>query len=164
MSGGKGLRQKTETIVHQPPALTRRKMGSYRSQRRAGATGEIDDRDRCLPKKRVGDRVAHERVARGEIVGLAQCQPLGGKALHPRPSSTRAKRAACSLHDGNLAARAPAARRSRSFEFAMRRCNVAVSASTSSGATSTPAPGGTVCGTAPAVVPITGTPWAIASV
>src|SRR5262249_12855838 len=136
MSGDKGLRQKTETIVHQPPALTRRKMGSHRSQRRAGATGEIDDRDGCLPKERVGDRIEHLGVARGEIIGLAQCQPVGGKVVHARLSSTRAKRAACSLQDGNLTARAPAARRSRWSGLAMSRCNVTASASTSSGATS----------------------------
>src|SRR5215831_6050811 len=52
MSGRKSPRQKTETIVHQAPALTRWKMGSHRPQRRAGATGEIDDRDRDLPKER----------------------------------------------------------------------------------------------------------------
>src|SRR5262249_42449753 len=164
MFGGKGPRQKTETVVHQPPALTRWKMGSHRSQRRAGATGEIDDRDRFLPKERVGDRIEHLGVARGEIVGFAQGQPLGGKAAHARLSKARANSAACSFHDGNLAARAPAARRSRSCRFAMSRCNVPASASTSSGATSTPASVDTVCGIAPAVVPMTGTPWAMASV
>src|SRR5262249_56119261 len=102
MARRKSASQKAETVVDQPPALARRKMGSKRSQRRAGATSEIDDRDRCLSKERVGDRVAHEGVARGEIVGLAQCQPLGGKALHARLSSTRANSAACSLHDGNF--------------------------------------------------------------
>src|SRR5262249_22521670 len=58
MFGGEYPRQKTETIIHQPPVLTRRKMGSHRSQRRAGATGGSDGRERGLSKERRGGGVA----------------------------------------------------------------------------------------------------------
>src|SRR4029079_17482411 len=159
----RNLREETEIVVDQSPVLARRQMRTDRAQRGAGAAGEVDDRDRRLIEEGARDRVEHGGVTRREIIGLAQSQPPGGKAAHWMPASTRANSAACPLHDGNALARAPAARRSRSAGSSMRRWQVAARAWTSSGGTSTPAPPGIVSGMAPALVPTTGTPWAMAS-
>src|SRR6266516_3803135 len=158
-SGWGGSRQKTEVVVDQIPALARGKMRPQCPQHRAGAASEIDHGDCRLPNESAGNALEHHGVARGDIIGFAQCQPLCGVLAHPTLSRTRANKAACCGHDGKMAARAPAARRSRSAGFSMSRCNAAASASMSSGATSTPAEAGTVSGIAPAVVPTTGTPW-----
>ena len=106
-AGPRDLREKTEIVVDQPPVLARRQMGSDGAQRGAGAAGEIDDRNRSLVEEGAGDRIEHRGVARDAIVGLAQGQPLDGKAAHRRFASARANSAACPLHDGNAVARAP---------------------------------------------------------
>src|SRR5712692_3657818 len=152
----RGLGEETQIIVDQPPGLARGKVGPDRPQRRTGAAREVDDRNRSLLDESIGDRIEHGRVARGEIIGLAQGKPLGRKAAHARPSSARANSAPCSRQDGNTIARAPAARRWRSSGLSISRRSTAANASTSSGGTSTPAPAGTVSGIAPAVVPTTG--------
>jgi hypothetical protein len=48
-------------------------MAPHCSQRRTGAAGEIDDRNRSLPNKGAGHRIEHRGIARGDIVRFAQC-------------------------------------------------------------------------------------------
>src|SRR5262245_24074837 len=134
-------------------------MRAERAQRRSGAAGEVDDGRGLLIGESGGHRGHDVAVARGEIIGLAQRQPLGLEA-HVTASRTEAKTCADCGHAGSWAAagRACAARRWRASRLATTRRNAAASAAQSSGGTRMPAPGGTVSGIAPAVVAMTGNP------
>src|SRR5262249_24759492 len=157
------LREKTEVVIDEPPILTRRQLRADRPQRRAGAAAKVDDRDGVLTAKRRPDHIEYTRAACGAIVRFAQRQPLRRKAAHTSPSNTRANSVACSYQDGKETARAPAVSRCRSLRSSNSRRSAVASASTSSGGTRMPASRGTVSGIAPAFVPTTGTPYAIAS-
>ena len=109
----RSLCQKPEIVVDQSPILLRRKMRREGAQGRAGAAGEIDHRHRAERAERTDDRSDHVGIACGEIVRLAQRQPFGGKSAHATRSSASANKRACCGQEGKVAARAPAARRSR---------------------------------------------------
>ena len=136
-----------------------------RAQRRAGAAGEIDDPDRGAAFERSDNGVEHRRIARARIVRLAQREPVGRKAAHASASSARANIFAESCQVGSCRAAARAAMRQmaplvRIFDQPAQRARERARIVRRN---QTPAPAGTVSGIAPAVVPITGRPWAIAS-
>ena len=159
----RGLREQTEIVVDQPPALPRRQVRPDGAQRRAGAAGEIDDRDRGLIDERVGDRVEHgARCARRDR--RARATPATRRKSRSCETFQHAREARGLLAPGRKPGGARAGGEPRALlGLSIRRRNAAASAATSSGGTSTPASAGTVSGIAPAVVPTTGTPWAIAS-
>ena len=74
----------------------------------AGAEAEIGDAHRRPTGKGRPHRFEHGGIARRAIIGLAQREPLQGKA-HDTPSTTAKKIRAVASHRGNRAAAARAA-------------------------------------------------------
>src|SRR5260370_16524457 len=113
--GGLGARQQAEIVVDQLPVLPRWQVRAQRTQGRAGAAGKIDNPHRGKRFERGGDRVENARIARAQVVRLAQGQPVGEKAAHASLSSARAKISAecCQAGSRGAAARAALARRRR---------------------------------------------------
>src|SRR6476646_1287987 len=128
--------------------------GGQRAYGRAGAAGEIGDLHRRMLLERGDGRIEHIGVARAAVERLAQRQPVGGKSAHASASSARAKISAdCrQLGSPRAAACAAAIILLRSSVSPMRRPSACAKAPTSPGATSRPAPAGTVSGMAPALL------------
>ena len=85
--------------------------GDQRAKRRAGAAGEIGDRDRRLAGERRRHRIEHRRVARAPVVGLAQRQPGGAENAHASASIAPANSLAESCQVGSAVAGGARARR-----------------------------------------------------
>ena len=138
---GRGARQQAEVVVDQLPVLPRRQKRAERPHGRTGAAGEIDDPDREERLESGGDGIENGRVARPQIVGFAQCQPVGGEAAHASVSSSARRISADCRQVGSCgaAARAPPIRRRRRSLSPMTRRSASASAGMSPGGTSRPA-------------------------
>src|SRR4029079_7973389 len=158
-----GLRKVACIVVDQMPLLAFWKDRLQGANGRTSAAGKINDRNIGPIAKRFVYGIENVWIGGCPGVWLAQMQPFGRKTIHPTDSRISANFLACSRQDGNLLARAPDASFSRSAGSWIRRRSAQASAGTSSTGIRMPAFSGTVSGTAPAAVPITGSPCAMAS-
>jgi hypothetical protein len=144
-----------------------------RAEVRAGPGRQVDEPNRARPARsqRVREFGRQRTIAGLGIQGLAPGEPVGVESAHPLTRALhRASKAwiqrpmACGQSGSAAPARAaPAASSPRSARSAISRRKASRSAVTSPGATSRPADSGTVSGSAPVRVAITGRPWASAS-
>src|SRR3974390_2562656 len=157
--------QQSLIIIDKKPALLRLQPRYQRPQRRTRSAGQIYDIDCVLADERCDDGVEDRRITRAQVVRLAKSQPTRCEATHSVDSMAAAKISAESCQRGSVCAavRAAAAMVRRSSPFSINRRRTVANAAASSRATSTPVPTGIVSGSAPAAVPTTGSPCAIAS-
>ena len=117
-----GARQQAQIVVDQSPALPVRQPVRYCPQGRSQAAGEVDHRNRPALSRPGGDCVAHCRIARAPVVGLAQREPCGREA-HTTLSIAAENNFADSAQLGrrSAAAQAPAASCARCSGFSISR-------------------------------------------
>src|SRR5436190_13281294 len=76
------LRQQAEIVVEQPPALSWGQMRCDGPQRRSGAAGKINNRDRNMLRECKSYRIEYRWIAGNAIIWFSQREPFRGEAAH----------------------------------------------------------------------------------